>query len=197
MDVRSYGVNKLDDEGFNTLEKIINDSELEWNDANILDDKDSKETLDDVTWRKCKNSFLGCPEELNKLFWRNILDYNCNYSDWNYDLEFIESIQLSNYFEGDFYDWHVDSFLHPSIKDNKSYNRKVSATVFLNDPEEYEGGEFDLEVRGPKEKERYDTFKLPKGSIILFPSHFWHRVRPITSGVRKSLVIWIQGPSFR
>ena len=72
MDVRSYGVNKLDDEGFNTLEKIINDSELEWNDANILDDKDSEETLDDVTWRKCKNSFLGCPEELNKLFWRNI-----------------------------------------------------------------------------------------------------------------------------
>ena len=70
-------------------------------------------------------------------------------------------------------------------------------TIWLSDPDEYEGGEFDIESEGPYADLRYDTLKLPKGSIIIFPSSFWHRVRPVISGVRKSLVIWFQGPSFR
>jgi predicted 2-oxoglutarate/Fe(II)-dependent dioxygenase YbiX len=38
---------------------------------------------------------------------------------------------------------------------------------------------------------------LPKGSIVVFPSHVWHRVKPITSGERKSLVIWNLGKPFK
>ena len=109
----------------------------------------------------------------------------------------MESIQLTHYFEHDFYDWHVDTLPKPMINNDVSYNRKISATVWLNDPEEYEGGEFDIEIKGPREDIRYDTLKLPKGSIVIFPSDRWHRVRPVTSGVRKSLVLWFQGPSFR
>ena len=41
------------------------------------------------------------------------------------------------------------------------------------------------------------SFKMPKGTMIVFPSYMWHRVRPVTSGVRKSLVLWIQGPPFK
>ena len=75
--------------------------------------------------------------------------------------------------------------------------RKISISIWLNDPDEYEGGELDIEVGGPRDDLRYHTFKLPKGSIIVFPSHSWHRVRPVTSGVRKSLVVWFSGPPFR
>ena len=110
----------------------------------------------------------------------------------------MESIQLTHYFEHDFYDWHTDQA--PPMQDHRDgvlKVRKISLTLFINDPSEYEGGEFDLEVRGPNAEERFDTIKLPKGSIVIFPSDRWHRVRPVTSGVRKSLVLWFQGPSFR
>ena len=201
MEIRSYGLNNLDDEALNTIEKVINDAELKWIDAKI-EGGDSQGLLVDKNWRTCKTSFLNYSEELDKLFGKMISDYNQNYSGWNYDLTFIEAFQLTHYYEGNFYDWHSDVFEEPVIRNNIPHNRKVSASIFLNDPEEYEGGELDLELRGPKtreseEGERFDSFKLPKGSIILFPSHIWHRVRPVTSGVRKSLVLWVQGPSFR
>ena len=71
-------------------------------------------------------------------------------------------------------------------------------TIWLNDPDEYEGGEFDIETKSPLEEIRYDTLKLSKGSIVIFPSNkVWHRVRPVTSGERKSLVGWFSGPAFR
>ena len=75
--------------------------------------------------------------------------------------------------------------------------RKLSTTIWLNDPDEYEGGEFDIEVNGPLDSIRYETLKLSKGSIVIFKSDKWHRVRPVTSGVRKSLVTWFRGPPFR
>ena len=75
--------------------------------------------------------------------------------------------------------------------------RKLSTTIWLNEPDEYEGGEFDIEVRGPHDESRYDSLKLPKGSIVVFPSNKWHRVRPVTSGVRKSLVTWFRGCPFK
>ena len=38
---------------------------------------------------------------------------------------------------------------------------------------------------------------LPKGSIVVFPSHVWHRVKPVTSGTRYSLVVWSIGDPFK
>ena len=186
------GLNIIDDNNWKIVERFINDGELKWIDAKI-------ENGDSVI-RKSKIVELPYDERLDKLFGRMISDYNRNYSGWNYDIECIEGIQLTHYFGGDYYSWHQDQFNHSVKRNDKEYNRKLSVTLFLNDPDEYEGGEFDLEVRGPNCKdgeERYDTFKLPKKSIIVFPSDRWHRVRPVTSGIRKSLVIWFQGPPFR
>jgi PKHD-type hydroxylase len=66
----------------------------------------------------------------------------------------------------------------------------------LSDPSEYEGGELDLEFGKPNDKPRYTSFKLPKGGLVFFQSDVWHRVCPITSGVRKSLVAWFSGPPY-
>ena len=203
--VAPYGLSTLTEQDLNIIENVINDSELrsKFEDAMLFCDQDStREPMEDNSIRSGKTAFLPINEELVQLFVTIIGDYNNKHSGWNFDLEFIESIQLTHYHEGDHYDWHIDSFKNPSKTDdqnhlNKLYNRKVSATIWLNDPDEYEGGEFDLETLGPIAETRFETMKMPKGTIVVFPSYMWHRVRPVTSGVRKSLVLWIQGPPFK
>ena len=115
-------------------------------------------------------------------------------------------MQYGIYSDGGHYDWHIDNYPAPipittrrSLSGNSTMmvNRKISVTIFLNDPDEYEGGELDIETDGPRADPRYNTFKLSKGSIVVFPSNRWHRVRPVTSGVRKSLVAWVFGPPFK
>ena len=102
----------------------------------------------------------------------------------------IEPLQYSEYSVGGEYGWHRD------ILDNPYPNglvRKVSFSTLLN--QDFEGGEFDIETRNPFEKKRYDTFDLSKKhNTVIFPSHMWHRVRPVKSGVRKSIVGWVLGP---
>jgi PKHD-type hydroxylase len=79
--------------------------------------------------------------------------------------------------------------------------RKLSVTVSLTDPKEYKGGELEFDFRNedPDKKRamRTCTEILPKGSVVVFPSFVWHRVKPVTKGVRHSLVIWNLGYPFK
>ena len=76
--------------------------------------------------------------------------------------------------------------------------RKLSVTVSLTDPKEYKGGELEFDFRNQdKSNIRTCTEILPKGSLVVFPSFVWHRVKPVTKGVRHSLVIWNLGYPFR
>jgi PKHD-type hydroxylase len=85
--------------------------------------------------------------------------------------------------------------LHHDIdwQNNNGYDRKLSVTVQLSEPSEYEGGNFVFdEVDSP------DTNILKqKGTVLVFPSYLRHRVEPVTKGVRRSLVSWFEGPSWR
>jgi len=86
------------------------------------------------------------------------------------------------------YDWHHDV----DFNKNDGRDRKFSVTVQLSDPSEYEGGAFEFKgIEQPSIESR------EKGTVLVFPSHFQHRVTPVTSGVRKSLVAWFEGPSWR
>jgi PKHD-type hydroxylase len=105
-------------------------------------------------------------------------------AEWNYDLSIIENIQIGKYHSGGFYGWHQDN---PITRENP---RKLSFTMLLNDPQEFEGGKF--EFKGVKEQPI-----LEQGSIIVFPSVTEHRVTPVTKGVRYSAVTWMHGPNFR
>jgi PKHD-type hydroxylase len=116
----------------------------------------------------------------------------CN---WNFDLKTFEPLQYTIYEIGNHYDWHIDSHIKP-YKDNTI--RKISFTICLN--EDYEGGEFELSWPNPKpEKHLYYKFneQFSMGTIVSFPSFIWHRVKPVTKGIRKVLVGWAIGAPFK
>ena len=72
--------------------------------------------------------------------------------------------------------------------------RKISMTVNLSNPFDYEGGNLKFDL-GPHVKERYKICNeiRPQGSVIVFPSFMYHCVTPVTSGTRYSLVLWCMG----
>tara|TARA_B100000787_G_C16175529_1_gene288781 strand:+ start:510 stop:1139 length:630 start_codon:yes stop_codon:yes gene_type:complete len=122
---------------------------------------------------------------------------------WNFEWDYSEPCQFTRYKKGQFYDWHCDSLDHPFNAPNTPSHgkiRKLSVTVTLTDPKDYKGGELEFDFRN-KNKNKPETYKckeiLPKGSLVVFPSFVWHRVCPIKSGERNSLVIWNIGKPFR
>ena len=103
------------------------------------------------------------------------------------------------YNKNQFYDWHQDSFPNPYSHDHKNLNlrgktRKLSMTLQLSDSKEYTGGELEFSLLTPKNKQYIETVKnTKKGTLIVFPSFVWHRVRPVKKGTRYSLVNWSCG----
>ena len=103
------------------------------------------------------------------------------------NVEITEQAQFTEYSEGGFYDWHMDTdvnMIHePPV-------RKISMTLLLSPENEFEGG--DLELMAPGKKA-----KLTQGNAVTFASFINHRVTPVTQGVRQSLVMWFGGTPFR
>ena len=125
---------------------------------------------------------------------------------WNFEWERSESCQFTKYKLNQYYDWHCDSWNKPYDRPNTPDHgkiRKLSMTCQLTDGSEYTGGELEFDFRNYDPHMR-DELKhrvqckeiLPKGSIIVFPSFVWHRVKPVTSGTRYSLVVWHLGKPF-
>ena len=128
---------------------------------------------------------------------------------WNFDWERSESCQFTKYKHNQYYDWHCDSWDRPYNRKDKNAPdhgkiRKLSMTCQLTDGSEYEGGELEFDFRDYDPALRDESKHvvqaeeiLPKGSIIIFPSNTWHRVKPVTSGTRYSLVVWHLGEPFK
>ena len=105
---------------------------------------------------------------------------------WNFDLTGFEQIQVAKYQDNAHYDWHIDSF----VPDQNNNQRKLSSVAFLSDPDTYEGGVFEFKIALLPEK-------MPKGTIIVFPSVLEHRVTAVESGTRYSAACWSYGPAFK
>ena len=126
---------------------------------------------------------------------------------WNFEWDRSESCQFTKYKLNQYYDWHCDSWDKPYDKPNTSDHgkiRKLSMTCQLTDGSEYQGGElefdfrnYDPHLRDESKHLRQAKEILPKGSIIVFPSFVWHRVKPVTKGTRYSLVMWNLGYPFK
>lgn len=96
----------------------------------------------------------------------------------------IHSIRFSRYTDGMSYGSHVDNAL---MGGEQFLRSDVSFTLFLSEPESYEGGELVVESA---EGDR--SFKLQAGSAIVYSSSTLHRVEPVTQGERLVAVGWVQ-----
>jgi PKHD-type hydroxylase len=94
---------------------------------------------------------------------------------------------FNRYEGGDSFGNHVDNSIRQIAGTSLRIRTDLSATLFLTEPDEYEGGELLID----------DTYgmhsvKLPAGSMILYPSTSLHRVTPVTRGARIASFFWIQ-----
>jgi len=172
--------------GFTTQEvdTIVNGSlEYEFQKAVIMDEGNTDK------FRKSNIKWLPFDSK-----WEWVIDKimsqvtEANNTIWNFELKsIIDNIQYTEYEgNGGHYDWHLD------IGPGSISHRKISITIQLSDPEEYVGG--DLQIMTGSE---YTTVPRGKGTVVIFPSFLLHRVVPLTSGNRKSLVLWVGGDHYK
>ena len=95
--------------------------------------------------------------------------------------------KFNRYADGGTYGAHVDSALMFLPGSHQQMRTDLSATLFLAEPEEYDGGE--LEVEGPF---GVQAVKLAAGDMVLYPSSSLHRVTPVTRGARVASFFWIE-----
>jgi len=118
---------------------------------------------------------------------------------WNFNFTKSEASQFTIYEPGEYYDWHRDAQNYPYTQgEQKGLIRKLSVTVSLSNPEDYEGGFLEFSRENDFNKKYFYKVReiLPRGSICVFPSYTWHRVSPVTKGKRLSLVQWNLGDSY-
>lgn len=110
---------------------------------------------------------------------------SANHEYYNYEIMGItHNLQLLHYKEDEkaFYDWHTD------IGQGNAATRKISISVHLSDPNEYEGGDLIVNDHGVI----LNTTK-EQGCINMFPSYALHKVTPVVKGERWVIVIWVHG----
>jgi len=144
--------------------------------------------LNDTSIRDSKLSWIY-PNDENEWIFRRLTDYVTVVNDkfFRFNLfGFIEGLQFTRYdAPSGFYGMHIDKAYGRTI-------RKLSLTIQLSDPNEYEGGELALQTA-------VDPVIMEKkqGKLIAFPSYVMHEVKPVTKGTRYSLVAWVTGEPFK
>jgi len=116
---------------------------------------------------------------------------------YGFDLSgFDEDLQFTRYERpGAFYTWHQDGL------DAGVHHRKLAMVVQLTDPDHYEGADLELfdvvEDSSPDQLDDFRTRVRRRGTVVVFPTFEYHRVSPLRSGGRQSLVAWVSGSPFR
>lgn len=172
------------DDEIRDINKLVNS--LNFEDGRIVSDGDGGHH--DEKYRKSNVKWIYFSKETKWLFVKLMkLIQGTNNEHWGFDLVMArEPIQYTEYTDDGHYDWHIDA--------GGSYmnQRKVSVSVLLSDPNEYEGGDLQIWPGG-----EIKTAERVLGGVTLFPSCLLHRVTPVTKGVRKSLVFWVGGIPYR
>ena len=158
----------------------------------------------DEAHRKAEVKWIN-DDRVHQMFW-GFMEFANKEAGWNYDITGSEEGQLVVYREGGFHEWHYDGrgdhLSTYDTPDSPIYDgcvRKLSLTCQLSNPNDYEGGEFQIVGQGPDLGD-YEIKTPPiqeQGSIIIFPSFKQHQVAPITKGTRHSYVTWYLGPPFK
>lgn len=188
-------------EPFVTLDGVLKDDEI----AKIIEhceqggfDRAGTFTGNDPDRRRCDIKFFHHNAELSWLFDRmNHVVAMLNAHYYGFDLNGYEYFQYTRYNAAELgtYHWHMDCFLggkETGLPADMIQPRKLSLTLALND--DYEGGEFQINMG---DQQFPQTIPSRKGRVIAFPSYVIHTIRPVTKGLRRSIVIWVTGPKWR
>jgi|688.fasta_scaffold451376_2 PKHD-type hydroxylase len=140
-----------------------------------------------IAWMHLNESNAGLWDVISKV----VAEVNSQF--FQFDLTgMYEPMQLSLYdsekINQGHYTWHTDM----SMMD-RHVPRKLSMSLLLSDPSEFEGGEFEVKT----DSDIPINLEQKRGRAWFFPSWALHRVTPVTKGVRKSLVLWVGGPPFK
>jgi len=160
--------------------------------------------------RNSQNTWIPTTHWVAGFLWHYV--QRANRENFLYDLRNIdgESLQYTRYGVGQFYGWHNDAGLATQYKPQSVNNRseglandfvnenielvrKLSFSLQLSDPDDYEGG--NVQIMNESGKSHFVPRK--KGTIVLFDSRAQHRVLKVTKGVRKSIVGWTCGPRWK
>lgn len=182
----------IDQTNYYWFDKVFSSEELEWIDnlQNLYNYQPGTvvggDGIKDV--RKSKIKWIYYDETSAWVYdaiYTMVLEANQVY---NFDVHsIIDAIQYTEYYGGGgHYGWHMD------IGPGNINHRKISITIQLSNPDEYTGGDLELwtgqgQVKAPRSQ----------GCAVLFPSFMLHRVTPVESGTRKSLVLWVGGGSYK
>jgi len=175
--------------GFNNeeLDKIYKDvATLNFEKASTIDSKSNGKEI-----RSSSVKWIPNNQQWSWLYLKLMdMAVQANNALWHFDLYSVpDLIQYTEYYatENGHYTWHQDFGPGtPSL-------RKVSITVQLSGPDEYDGGDLEYWKGGN------DIIKAPrdKGLVFIFPSYMMHRVTPITKGTRRSFVLWVGGEHYK
>lgn len=154
--------------------------------------RDKSESVLNPDYRSTSVSWIPSTPTENQWLFQKLTDCieQVNERFFQFELKYIENLQYSTYQVGDFYKEHDDMI------DGTVDSRKLSFSLQLTNPEDYEGGELILNI-GLSENGNLTKADKQKGSITFFPSYTMHEVSKVVSGTRKALVGWVNGPRFR
>lgn len=161
---------------------------IEIGESKILENATIQNGRKDLSIRESTIAWLYPSDDMDWVY-RRVTDVitGLNNQFFKFDLfGLLEGFQFTKYeAPSGFYGMHIDKVLGSRI-------RKLSMTLQLSDPEDYEGGELALQFSK-------DADILPKeqGKVVCFPSYVLHEVRPVTKGTRYSLVAWVTGKAFK
>ncbi len=177
----------LDSESLNTINSYFQDIDMQ---ASATRNEQGKKSVSNNSYRTSRVGWIPKQDQYLWLYKKmGDLVNEANSQLWNFDLfGMAEPIQLTEYHanEEGHYDWHTD------VGAGKTSLRKLSITIQVSDGADYQGGELQfMSRRAPQVAEK------KAGSAYVFPSYLLHRVKPVSQGIRRSIVVWVSGPPFR
>lgn len=141
-----------------------------------------------LSTRRCLYAWMDHADDNAWVYERIAQSVHSANQNYRYDLfGMMDPLQFTRYDSdrADEIGWHLDCGEGPNT------TRKLSVSIQLSDPDDYEGGDLEFHTMPPL------AFSRLQGAAILFPAFLSHRVTPITLGTRYSLVAFINGPPFR
>ena len=143
---------------------------------------DTKMRVTTISWIPFKEM-----PDMYRIIDRTMKQVNGNHFGYE-GMTITEVAQFTEYPKGGFYDWHMDADVNCQYEPPV---RKISMTILLSNPSEFEGGDLEFMTEGNKPPQ------LLQGQAIFFCSMLRHRVSKVKKGMRRSLVQWFGGPPFK